>query len=132
MRKLLRIFICLTLGGFGGCMEVKKAAGGAAPAPKPKVADQRQVAPALEMEIRGVNGMMEAHFANNARREVGVLVGNNMLRLKPGQAGKLPVPKHERLRIYDFVDDGNGTQARIWFETTIFPKAAKRRFVTPM
>jgi hypothetical protein len=131
MRKMPQILLCLTLGAFSGCEQPQQVEATVVPAPKPKVADQGQVAPSLEMEIRRVNGMMEAHFTNNTRREVGVLVGNSRLRLKPGQAGKLPVLKNEKLLICYFVDDGNGAKPRMFLESVISPKDGKRRYLLP-
>lgn len=131
MRKVLLVLICLTLGVFSGCTLPQQAEAAVVPDPMPKAADQGQVAPALDMEKRRVNGKMEAHFTNNTRREVGVLVGSNMLRLKPGQVGSLPVPKFEKLLICDFVDDGNGMQARMFCETMISPKVGKGRYLPP-
>lgn len=131
MKSVPQVLICLILGAFCGCALPRQAEAENVPVPKPKAADRGQVAPALDMEIRRVNGIMEAHLANNTRREVGVLVGNNRLRLKPGQVGSLAVPKVEKLQICEFVDDGNGMKSRIFVETMISPKVGNRRFLAP-
>lgn len=128
MKKWPQMIICLALAGFGGCMGPQQAAGGVAPAPKPEVAEKERLAPALELEVRGVNGIMEAHFKNNTRKEVGVMLGNVRMKLKPDQAGKLPVAKVEKLQVFDFVD---GVGARIRFETMLSPMAGRRRFLAP-
>ena len=103
----------------------------APPAPQQNVGNEQKVALALVMEIREVNGRMEARFTNNTPDEVGVVLGKRGLRLKPGKSGTLAVPKVEELKIYDFGEEGKERKPRLRVAAMIAPQVGERQFLGP-
>ena len=103
----------------------------APPAPQQNAAKKKKVAPSLAMDIRNVNGKLEAQFTNNTPNEVGVALGKKVLRLKSGKSGSLAVPIVENLKIYDFERDGKGLKPRLRVSTMIAPQVGKRQFLSP-
>lgn len=99
-----------------------------------KVARQdagKKVPPVLAMEIHEVAGGMEAEFTNHTTAEVGVKVGKQLIKLKPGESAGFPIQKQEKLNIYEKFRKQGKNEWRHRAVTFIFPRAGKAEFLRP-
>jgi len=104
---------------------------GAEPAPKQPAVKKNEMPPVLTMDIHPAKGGMEAEFRNNTAGEVGVKVGKRLIRLKPGEAGRLQIQKQEELHIYERISEDGADKWRPRVSTLIFPRLSKAQFLGP-